>query len=185
MNDASEGAFTGEIAAKMLLDVGAKFVLLGHSERRQLYGETDEWIQKKMVRALKDKLPPILCVGENLAERQENKTEEVVRTQIHNCLQGVSQEEMKEVILAYEPVWAIGTGMSATPEMAEETHKYCRNVIAEEWGEEVAEELSILYGGSVKPENAKTLLKQENIDGLLVGGASLSLASFSKIINDG
>jgi triosephosphate isomerase (TIM) len=183
MNDATEGAFTGEIAASMLSDAGAEFVILGHSERRQLFEENDAFINKKVKRAFSEKLQPILCVGETLQERQEGRFEEVIKTQILNSLKGVRAKELGTLVLAYEPVWAIGTGKVASPEDANEAHQFCRNVIAEKWGEKTAFGLRILYGGSVKPENAHDLLAQENIDGLLVGGASLSVETFSLIIN--
>jgi triosephosphate isomerase (TIM) len=183
MNDAEEGAFTGEIAARMLLDVGARFTLLGHSERRHIFGEGDDLINRKVHRALTDGLQPILCIGETLEQRHAGEAKAVIERQILDGLRRVKgKRKLAELILAYEPVWAIGTGETATPEMAQEMHDHCRKVVAKEWGEEVAEELSILYGGSAKPENAAQLLKEPDIDGLLVGGASLHPDQFIKII---
>jgi triosephosphate isomerase len=183
MNDASEGAFTGEIAAKMLVDAGAKFVILGHSERRRLFSESSSFVSKKVRRALQSGLQPIVCVGESLEERKANKAEELVRDQLLETLDGVSRDELAQMIIAYEPVWAIGTGENADPEQAQDMHYFCRKVLADKWGEKVAQEVIIQYGGSVKPENAKAYMSQPDIDGLLVGGASLNVESFSKIVN--
>ncbi len=183
MNDASEGAFTGEIAAKMLLDVGARFVILGHSERRTLFNETNAFINRKVLAALKDGLRPLLCVGEQLKDREEKKFQEVVKEQLTACLEGVSSEQMRKVIIAYEPVWAIGTGLNASPDNAQEMHRFCRTFIGDTFGQEVANHALILYGGSVKPENARALMLEPDIDGLLIGGASLSADAFSKIVN--
>jgi triosephosphate isomerase len=181
MNDARDGAFTGEIAALMLKEAGAAFVLLGHSERRKLFGETNEFIQRKVVRALQDDLIPVLCVGETAEQREEGKTEEVLRRQIEECLEGIPVEEASKLMLAYEPVWAIGTGKTATPEMAAEAHASCRAVLADLFGKKRASAIPLLYGGSVKPENAAALLAQKGIDGLLVGGASLEPEVFAQI----
>jgi triosephosphate isomerase (TIM) len=183
MNDASEGAFTGEISARMLVDVGARFVIVGHSERRHVFHEDDAFVNRKVKRALKDHLQPIVCIGETLAERDAQQTHAVLKKQIQESLKEVSAEELASVVLAYEPVWAIGTGKTATPDIAQEAHRFCREVIAEGWGQPAADNLSILYGGSVKPDNAKTLMQQADIDGLLVGGASLSAEGFSQIMN--
>ncbi len=183
MNDATEGAFTGEIAARMLVDAGAEFVILGHSERRHLFQETDALINKKVKRALSSKLPAIVCVGETLEERTEGRFDEVLKQQILQSLKGLTAKMVGSLILAYEPVWAIGTGKVAQPEDAAAAHQFCRAVIAEKWGEKTAGKLPILYGGSVKPENAADLISQDNVDGLLVGGASLDPQSFSQIIN--
>ncbi len=183
MNDAAEGAFTGEIAARMLKDVGAGFVILGHSERRQIFNETSAFINKKVKRALKDSLQPILCIGETLAQHESGETESVLKGQLQGSLEGVTSEELSKMIIAYEPVWAIGTGKVAHPDDAEKAHAFVRSVLAEAWGKEVADHIVIQYGGSVKPENAVDLIRQPNIDGLLVGGASLSADTFSKIIN--
>lgn len=183
MNDASEGAFTGEIAAVMLKEAGAQFVILGHSERRRIFNESNELIKKKLQRALLEQLQPILCIGEDLKERQDGKTQEILSTQLRECLAEQDSEQVAKLIIAYEPVWAIGTDESATPEMAQESHRICRQFIADTWGEPIADKMVILYGGSVKPDNAKALLEQPDIDGLLVGGASLSVDTFSKIVN--
>lgn len=166
MNDATEGAFTGEIAARMLLDVGARFVVLGHSERRHVFGEGNDFIRRKLERALSSGLRPILCVGETLEEREAGQTEETISRQ----LKGVSGD----IVLAYEPVWAIGTDKAATPEMAQEVHSFCRTIL----------DVPILYGGSVKPENAEAIMAQSDIDGLLVGGASLDPKTFASIIKE-
>lgn len=181
MNDARDGAFTGEIAALMLKEAGAEFVLLGHSERRHIFGETNEFIQRKVVRALQDDLIPILCVGETLDEREEEKTEEVLKEQIEACLAGVPPAEAGKIILAYEPVWAIGTGKTATVKQAQEAHVYCRSILAGLFGKRKANAISILYGGSVKPENSGELMGQKEIDGVLVGGASLEPATLARI----
>ena len=181
MNDAREGAFTGEIAALMLKEAGASFVILGHSERRHVFKETNEFIHKKVLRALQDDLIPILCVGETLKEREEGKTEKVLKEQISSALEGVPTEDAGRLILAYEPVWAIGTGKTATSKIAEEAHAFCREVLSELFGKRKAGVISILYGGSVKPENAAELVSKKNIDGVLVGGASLDPQTFAKI----
>lgn len=184
MNDASEGAFTGEICARMLKDVGAQFVILGHSERRRFFNESSDFVNKKVKRALVDKLQPIVCVGETLQEREQGLAEEVVKKQLQETLAGIENLEIGNLVIAYEPVWAIGTDKTATPKDAQEMHQFCRQVIVSLLGSEVAEKIVIQYGGSVKPENAKALLEQPDVDGLLVGGASLSVDSFVKIIND-
>ncbi|WP_457678780.1 triose-phosphate isomerase [Thermovibrio sp.] len=176
-----EGAYTGEISPVMLKDVGCSFVILGHSERRNIFKEDDELINKKVLSAVEHGLVPILCVGEKLKEREEGKTKEVVKRQVVNGLKGLRGD--KEFVIAYEPVWAIGTGKSATPEMAQEVHAFIREVLKELFGEETANKVRILYGGSVKPENAKGLLSMPDIDGALVGGASLKAESFAKIVN--
>lgn len=183
MNDASEGAFTGEIAAKMLLDVGAQFVILGHSERRQRFNEDNGFIHRKIRRALQDGLQPILCIGETLEERESNKTEAILAEQLTGCLGDLTSGELAPLILAYEPVWAIGTNRTATPEIAQKAHQFCRSYLSEKWGTAFAEALVIQYGGSVKPENAAELMSQPDIDGLLVGGASLDVETFNRIIH--
>jgi triosephosphate isomerase len=183
MNDAAEGAFTGEIAARMLTEAGARFVILGHSERRHLFHESNDTINKKVKRALESALQPVLCIGETLEEREAGETEAVLREQLTGSLEGISAEELSKMIIAYEPVWAIGTGKVARPDDAQTAHAFVRGVIAQIWGEEAAERIVIQYGGSVKPENADELLEQPDVDGLLVGGASLSPDSFSQIIN--
>jgi len=176
------GAFTGEIAPEMLLDVGCKYVILGHSERRTLLGETDAVVNKKVHAALGKGLPVILCVGELLAERQSEQTEQVLDTQMTGSLANVTPEQMASIVVAYEPVWAIGTGLTATPEQAEAAHLFLRQWAARRFGAGVAESLQILYGGSVKPDNAEQLLRQPNVDGALVGGASLKVEQFWPII---
>ena len=183
MNDASEGAFTGEIAGKMLKDAGAKFVILGHSERRQLFHETNSFINKKIKRALMDELQVIYCIGETKEQRNAEQTHEVLTTQIKEGLQDITAEQLDHVIIAYEPVWAIGVSKPAEADVAQETQSFCRQLISENWGENAAEKIVLQYGGSVKSENAKEFLDQQDIDGLLVGGASLSAQEFAKIIN--
>ena len=180
-----EGAYTGEVSPKMLKDIGVEYVILGHSERREYFGETDEFINQKVKAVLEYGKTPIFCIGEKLEDRESGKTLDVNTRQIKGGLAGLSQEEAKKVIVAYEPVWAIGTGKTATPEMAQETHKEIRNVLTEMFGKDVAEEITIQYGGSMKPENAKDLLSQADIDGGLVGGASLKADSFFEIIKAG
>ena len=180
-----EGAYTGEISPKMLKDIGITYVILGHSERREYFKESDEFINQKVKVVLEIGMKPILCIGEKLEERESGKTLTVLSKQIKGGLADLSKEAAKKVIIAYEPVWAIGTGKTATPEMAEETHKAIRNVLAEMFGKDVADKMVIQYGGSMKPENAKDLLSQEDIDGGLVGGASLKADSFFEIIKAG
>lgn len=183
MNDASEGAFTGEIAASMLTEAGAQFVIIGHSERRHIFGESDAFINKKVKRALSDGLTPIVCIGETLEQRDNGTTEDVLKQQITESLSDISSEQMEKILIAYEPVWAIGTGKTATPEHAQEVHVFVRKTVNDLWGEEDADKIVIMYGGSVKPNNARHLMEQPDIDGLLVGGASLSVESFSHIVN--
>ncbi len=172
------GAFTGEISAAMVLDCGAKYVILGHSERRHVFGELDQDVNKKTVAALAAGLCPIVCVGELLEEREAGKTADVIRKQIEGSLANISAEQIQSVVLAYEPVWAIGTGKVATPEQAEEVHADLRELLVECYNPQIAESVQILYGGSVKPSNAAELLAQPNIDGALVGGASLKVDDF-------
>lgn len=172
------GAFTGELSAAMLLDVGCRYVILGHSERRQLFGETDAAVNKKVLAAMAAGLRPIVCVGELLAEREAGRTGQVIRTQVEGSLAGLSAEQMGQVVIAYEPVWAIGTGKVATPEQAEEVHKDLRKLIAARYNSGLADKVPIQYGGSVKPGNAAELLSQPDIDGALVGGASLKADDF-------
>lgn len=183
MHDASEGAFTGEIAAKMLENAGAKFVIVGHSERRRLFNEDNAFINRKVKRALVDGLQPVLCIGETLQERQAGTTQQVLHSQLSECLAGVPSEQMARLIVAYEPVWAIGTSQPASPEEAQAVHHQCRESIEQMFTNEVAQKISILYGGSVKPDNAAAFLDQSDIDGLLVGGASLSPETFNQIIH--
>jgi len=176
------GAFTGEISGEMIREVGAEYVILGHSERRHVFGETDEMIGLKVERSLKDGLKPILCVGEKIEERQAEETTSVVARQLKTGLSGVSAADMGNVIIAYEPVWAIGTGLTASPEQADEVHRFIRNELVSLYDEAVAQATPILYGGSVKPDNTVGLLSNEDIDGALVGGASLKLDSFLGIV---
>lgn len=183
MNDATEGAFTGEIAGRMLKDAGAKFVILGHSERRLYFKESDEFIHRKVKRALKEKLIPLLCVGESLEARKEGKEHDVVSKQLKAALSDIPKEEASTLVIAYEPSWAIGTGNPATPEDLEKMHQIIRQILKEIWDEEIANTIKILYGGSVTEKNAQGFILQEDIDGLLVGGASLSPESFAEIIN--
>lgn len=185
MNDASEGAFTGEVAARMLRDAGATFVILGHSERRRLFKEDNAFINRKVKRAIVEGLRPVLCLGETREERDENRTAEVLSTQLKECLAGIEPKSLVNLIVAYEPIWAIGAGnQSASPEIAQDAHLICRKFLSELLTPEIAEQIVIQYGGSVTPKNASDLLKQPDIDGLLIGGASLSLESFVEIVND-
>jgi len=177
-----KGAFTGEISASMLKDIGCIYVLCGHSERRHIIGEDDELVSKKVAAAIRGGLLPILCVGELIEERQANKTAEVVSRQIRNSLANLGAERVSAVTLAYEPVWAIGTGLTATPQQAQEVHVLIRRLLGEMYGKQAAREIRILYGGSVKPDNAAELMAQEDVDGLLVGGASLKADDFVEII---
>ena len=177
-----EGAFTGEISAPMLKDAGAQFVIIGHSERRQYFGETNESVNKKISAALKHGLTPIVCVGENLKERENGKTFEVLTDHIENGLKDATEEDILKIVIAYEPVWAIGTGKTATPMQAQEAHKYIRDLLAKMYNKDTANMVRIQYGGSVKPENTAELMKQPDVDGALVGGASLSVASFTTIV---
>ncbi len=183
VNDHESGAYTGEISCKMLKDIGVNTVILGHSERRQYYGETDEFINKKVLFALENGMDVDLCIGETLDEREGGKLEEVLTRQIEVGLNGVSEEQMSKVTIAYEPVWAIGTGKTATPEDANNAHAFIRTLIEHKFGSAVAEKTIIQYGGSVKPSNVKDLMSREHIDGALVGGASLTLEQFLPIIN--
>lgn len=181
MNENEKGAFTGEVSADMLLDLGVEYVILGHSERRHIYKESDELINKKVKYALAKGLKPVLCIGELLEERESGKTDEVNRRQLVEGLKDVSAADMKNVVIAYEPVWAIGTGKVATPEIAEETQANCRKVLEELYGKAAADDITIQYGGSVTDTTVDGLMSQANIDGALVGGASLKLDSFTKI----
>lgn len=179
-----EGAFTGEVSGLMVKDTGANFVILGHSERRQYFGETNQSINKKIKSSLKYNLNPIVCIGETLAQREQNKTFEVITGQVEECFFEIKKEEAEKIVIAYEPVWAIGTGKTATPAQAQEAHKFIRNLLVKFYDDELAENIRIQYGGSVKPENAQDLIKQEDIDGFLVGGASLDVASFTSIVRN-
>ncbi|MEM7783090.1 MAG: triose-phosphate isomerase [Planctomycetota bacterium] len=177
------GAFTGETSTSMLCDLGCQFVILGHSERRNVIGETDDLINKKMLAALEAGLTPVLCVGELLEQRESGQTMDVVRSQLEGSLANVTEQQMQNVVIAYEPVWAIGTGKTATPEQAQAVHADIRKLISERYNSDVAEATRILYGGSVKPANAAELLTQPDIDGALVGGASLTVENFLPIVN--
>ncbi len=177
-----KGAFTGEISAAMLKDVGCAYVLCGHSERRHVLGESDELVGKKVTASIAGGLLPILCVGELLEERDGGRMEKVVERHVRTGLAGLDAEKMPAVTIAYEPVWAIGTGRTATPQQAQEVHQFTRGLLAKMYGKELAAEIRILYGGSVKPDNAKELMAQADVDGLLVGGASLKAEDFLKII---
>lgn len=176
------GAFTGEISPTMLVDLGCRYVILGHSERRHVFKESNADVNKKVLAALANKLTPIVCVGELLAEREAGRTEAVIREQFDGSLAGVSAEQMAGVVIAYEPVWAIGTGKVATPAQAEEVHSALRRMLQSRYNVEVAAAVRIQYGGSVKPDNAAELLAQPNIDGALVGGASLKASDFLGIV---
>ncbi len=177
------GAHTGEIAPAMLRDVGCSHVIIGHSERRQFYGETDASVNQKTRAAIAAGMTAIVCVGEMLAEREAGNAENVVKGQLIKGLDGLTVADMERIIIAYEPVWAIGTGKTATPEQAQEMHGHIRQTVAETHGEAIAQSVRILYGGSVKPDNIATLMSQTDVDGALVGGASLEAVSFSQIVN--
>jgi triosephosphate isomerase len=180
----THGAFTGELSAEMLVDAGCDLVLVGHSERRQLFGESDEIVRKKLDAAFRAGLPPILCVGETIGEREAERTEEVIKRQITSAIEGLSAEHMDNLTIAYEPVWAIGTGLTATPEQTQEAHCYLRGVVRDLHGE-VADRVRIQYGGSVKPDNIARLMLEVDLDGALVGGASLTSDSFAAIVKYG
>jgi triosephosphate isomerase len=180
-----EGAFTGEVSPAMLTDVGCRYVIIGHSERRHKLGETDDFINRKVHAALAAGLTVILCVGETLQEREANRTEAVLLTQLAGGLAGVSAATLERVVLAYEPVWAIGTGRNATPDQAQEAHAFIRGRVAQMCGENAARALPIQYGGSVKADNAASLMAQADVDGALVGGASLQAESFLAIVRAG
>ena len=180
-----EGAYTGEVSPKMLRDAGCSHVIIGHSERRQYFGETDETVNRKIKGALTGGLAVLFCIGETLAEREADKTFAVLKKQLSDGLAGITKEQLDSIIVAYEPVWAIGTGKTATDSQAQEAHAFIRNCLAEIHGGETAERTRILYGGSVKPENIKGLMTQPDIDGALVGGASLKAESFAAIVNFG
>jgi len=177
-----EGAYTGEVSPGMLTEVGCKYVILGHSERRQYFGETDESVNGKVLTAFRHNLTPIVCVGEVLEERESGSTEQVVRRQTETGLAGISAQQARQLVVAYEPVWAIGTGLTASPADAQKVNGFIRSVLKEMFGAEAAEEVRIQYGGSVKPDNAQKLMAQQDIDGALIGGASLNAASFAAII---
>jgi triosephosphate isomerase (TIM) len=182
LHQEEKGAFTGEVSAKMLLGAGCEFVIIGHSERRTIFLEKDKMLNNKIRCAIKNNLKPIFCVGELLEEREKNITEQVIESQVLKGLENFAVEDIKDMIIAYEPVWAIGTGKTASPQQAEKVHHFIRNLIGKSFSQEFAKNLRILYGGSVKPDNSKELLSQENIDGALVGGACLDADSFLSII---
>ncbi len=177
------GAFTGEVSAAMLVEAGCRYAIIGHSERRQYFGETNQTVNKRIVAALLAGLEPIVCVGELLEQREAGRTEAVLKQQLEEGFAGLTTAQFARIIIAYEPVWAIGTGRTATPEIAENAHRFIRAVVAEKIGPDSAVTVRILYGGSVKPDNIKGLMTQADIDGALVGGASLDPKSFSAIVN--
>jgi triosephosphate isomerase len=177
-----EGAFTGEVSSNMLKDLGAKFVIIGHSERRQYFAETNETVNKKIKAALKHGLTPIMCVGETLSEREKGLTFKILDDHIHNGLKNMTIEDVLKIVIAYEPVWAIGTGKTARPEQAQEAQKYIRDLLIKMYNKDIASQIRIQYGGSVKPENISELMQQADIDGALVGGASLETRSFAQIV---
>lgn len=183
MHPADEGAFTGEISASMLLDLGIEYVIIGHSERRQLFAESNEFIKEKVEKALDKGLTPLLCVGETLEEKEAGTTLEKCKTQIESALKDLNKEALPKIIIAYEPIWAIGTGKTASAEDAEETIKGIRELIGQMSDVETAKQVRIQYGGSVKPGNITELMSKDNIDGALVGGASLDAGSFAQIVN--
>ncbi|ETX05058.1 triose-phosphate isomerase [Candidatus Entotheonella palauensis] len=176
------GAFTGEISAPMLVDVGCSHVIIGHSERRQCFGETDDTVQRKVQAALAAGLGPIVCIGETLEQRQAGETFRMIETQIRAGLAGCDADEASRLVLAYEPIWAIGTGVTATPAEAQDVHRQIRHLLAELWGEAAAQGIRVQYGGSVKPDNIASLMAEADIDGALVGGASLEADSFIQIL---
>jgi triosephosphate isomerase len=183
MHFEASGAFTGEVSAPMLRAIFATHVILGHSERRSYFGETDEIVNKKLLAALKNQLKPIFCVGETLAEREGGDTLKVVQRQVERGLEGVNKEQAAGIVVAYEPVWAIGTGKVATTEQAQEVHAFIRGLLVKLFGEAVAQKVRILYGGSMKPSNAPELLAQKDIDGGLIGGAALEARSFLELVS--
>ncbi|XWN37764.1 MAG: triose-phosphate isomerase [Balneola sp.] len=177
------GAYTGEISATMLAESGCNFVLIGHSERRQYFGETDKGVNKKALKALSHKIAPVICVGESLDQRKKDVHFDIVSDQVKKALEGISDSEILDVVIAYEPIWAIGTGETASPEQAQEMHAFIRKEISGLYTDETASAIRVLYGGSMKPGNAEELLSQNDVDGGLIGGASLKADSFSEIIS--
>ena len=180
-----KGAYTGEVSGKMLKSIGVEYVIIGHSERRQYFAETDETVNKKIKAAFENELKPIVCVGESLEQKENGQTDEIITSQTQKALEGLTTEQVKNTIIAYEPIWAIGTGKTATSEDANNSIKSIRNKISEIYGSDVAEEVIIQYGGSVKPSNAKELFETSDIDGALIGGASLKVEDFAKIVQWG
>ena len=178
----NDGAYTGEISARMIKSLGIPYVIIGHSERRQFFGETDETVSKKVKKALSEGLKVILCVGETLSERDGNVTEKVLDRQVKAALSGLTEEQLKSIVIAYEPVWAIGTGRNATPQQAQDAHAFIRGLVAKLFTSGTAQDLTIQYGGSMKPENSAELLSQRDVDGGLIGGAGLKADSFAKIV---
>ncbi len=178
-----EGAFTGEISANMLKDLGVDYVIIGHSERRRYFNETDEIVNKKVIKAIEKGLKPIICVGETLDEREKNKTFDIVKRQTLIALENIGRDEMIDVVIAYEPIWAIGTGKTASSQDANEVIAYIRSLLQDKYGSEISEEIRIQYGGSVKPSNATEIMNEADIDGALVGGASLKAKEFLEIVN--
>ena len=176
------GAYTGEISPGMLVDIGCKYAIIGHSERRTIFGETDEMVNKKIFAALKHNLTPIVCMGETLSQREQNETFAVIGGQAKAGLEGLSADEMKKLVLAYEPIWAIGTGKTATPDQAQEVHAFIRGELSDLFNPDVASSVRIQYGGSVKPDNVAELMSQPDLDGALVGGASLKADSFAQLV---
>jgi len=176
-----KGAFTGEISPLMLKDIGVDFVICGHSERRNIFGETDEIINKKIKKVVQNGINPILCIGEKLEERETGKTFEIIKKQLENCL--IDFEDIEKLTIAYEPIWAIGTGKNATPQQVEEVHTFIRNWVGKKYGQNISDSIRVIYGGSVSPENIDDLMKEKDIDGVLVGGASLDIDKFSRIID--
>jgi triosephosphate isomerase len=181
--DKEKGAYTGEVSAEMVKSTGAQYVILGHSERRGYYHETPEVLKEKVLLALKNDLKVIFCIGESLEEREANKQNEVVKAELDGSVFNLSAEDFGKIIIAYEPIWAIGTGRTATSDQAEEIHSFIRGIIADKYGKQVADDTTILYGGSCKPENASELFAKPDIDGGLIGGASLKVADFKGIID--
>ena len=179
----TSGAYTGEISVQMIKDAGCRYVIIGHSERRKIFGEDDAMINRKVKKALLDGILPIICVGETLEEREKGMTFQVVQKQIKSDFEGLKKEEAVQCIVAYEPVWAIGTGKNATPDQAQEVHAFIRGLLKDLFGNDVAQSIPIQYGGSVKPDNVDELMNQKDIDGALVGGASLDVKSFLRILN--
>ena len=178
------GAFTGEVSAPMLKDVGCDYVIIGHSERRQYFGETNESVNQKVKAVLSQDLKPIICVGEQLEDREAGRTEEIVNDHVTGGIAGLSTTQLLSSVIAYEPVWAIGTGKTATPAQAQEVHGYIRKLLKDAYSDEIASQIRIQYGGSVKPENAAELMAQPDVDGALVGGASLQAESFAQIVKN-
>lgn len=177
------GAFTGEVSGQMLKDLNVSYVIIGHSERREIFNESDELLNKKVKAAISEELSPILCCGETIEEREAQKHQEKIKNQITKDLDGISEKDLDKLVIAYEPIWAIGTGKTASPEDAEEMCKYIREILEELYSKDLADNIRILYGGSVKPENVKEIMAKENVDGALVGGASLKVDSFTSLIN--